>query len=148
MEWLTLSGKPTDLQDFLSKYEDDCWGLYLGTDSQSSGRRKRNFSTALVAWKPGTGAFAIQVRSVAENVRTLHDQLMQETWLSIEQAQIIQPLIGDKKLTIHMDVNKNPRHESGKFQKELTGFVTGLGYDYALKPHAWAASGVADKLVR
>jgi hypothetical protein len=32
MEWLTLSGKPTDLQEFLSKYEEECWDLYIGTD--------------------------------------------------------------------------------------------------------------------
>jgi predicted RNase H-related nuclease YkuK (DUF458 family) len=102
----------------------------------------------LVAWKKGNGAYAIQCMSTVDNVRTLHDQLMQETWLSIEKAKAVQPLVGEKEITIHMDVNQNPRHDSARFQNELVGFVKGLGYKYALKPNAWAASGVADKQVR
>ena len=148
MEWMTLSGQPTDVSEFLDKYSEKDWKLYIGTDSQSTGSRHRNFATVLVAWKEGTGAYAIQRRSKSENIRTLHDQLMQETWLSIEQAQLIQELVDDKKITIHMDVNQNTRYDSGKFQNELVGFVKGLGYDYALKPNAWVASGVADRKVR
>jgi predicted RNase H-related nuclease YkuK (DUF458 family) len=146
MQWKTLSGGETTLKEFLSQYNEKDWHLYIGTDSQTKGR-KTKFDTVLVAWKEGYGAFGIHRSSIEYNIRDLRDQLIQETWLSIELAQVIKDMV-DKDIIIHMDVNSNERFKSGKYKNELIGFVKGLGFDYAIKPFSWVASAVADRGVR
>jgi predicted RNase H-related nuclease YkuK (DUF458 family) len=146
MQWKTLSGKETTLKEFLAEYNQEGWNLYIGTDSQTKGRRTK-FCTVLVAWKEGSGAYGIQHDSVEYNIRNLRDQLIQETWLSVDLAQKISPMV-DQDITIHMDVNSSEKFKSGKHKNELIGFVKGLGFDYAIKPFSWVASSIADKKVR
>ncbi len=146
MEWMTLSGKEITLKEFLAQYNDKDWNLFIGTDSQTKGRRTK-FSTVLLAWKEGYGAFGVEHRSVQLNIRNLRDQLIQETWLSIECAQTVKTLV-DKDVIIHLDVSQSPKFKSGRYKNELTGFVRGFGFNYELKPNSWAASSVADKRVR
>jgi len=146
MKWMTLSDKEATLKDFLLKYNGKDWNLFVGTDSQTKGRRTK-FSTVLLAWKEGYGAFAIKHSSTESNIRNLRDQLIQETWLSIESAQNIQTHV-DKEIIIHLDVNDNPKYKSGKYKNELTGFVKGFGFKYELKPNSWVASAIADRCVR
>ncbi len=146
MEWMTLSGTETTLKEFLTQYNDKDWNLFIGTDSQTKGRRTK-FSTVLLAWKEGYGAFGVEHLSVQLNIRNLRDQLIQETWLSIECAQKVKTLV-DKDVTIHLDVSQSTKFKSGRYKNELTGFVRGFGFKYELKPNSWAASSVADKRVR
>lgn len=145
-QWITLSGKEITLKEFLAKYHESEWGLYIGTDSQTKGRRTK-FSTVLIAFKEGTGAHGVEHLSVEYNIRNLRDQLIQETWLSIDLAQKVSSMV-DKDVTIHMDVSQDPKFKSGRYKKELTGFVKGFGFNYELKPNSWAASSIADRSVR
>ena len=73
--------------------------------------------------------------------------MIEETWLSIECAQKVKTLV-DKDVTIHLDISQSTKFKSGRYKNELTGYVRGLGFNYEIKPNSWAASSVADKLVR
>jgi hypothetical protein len=78
---------------------------------------------------------------------SLRDRLIHEAWMSLEVAQKISKMIS-QNITIHLDVNQNPKFKSGLYKNEICGFVKGFGYDYKLKPDSWCASSVADHQVQ
>jgi predicted RNase H-related nuclease YkuK (DUF458 family) len=146
MEWKTLSGKVETLENVLEKHQGADWDIFIGTDSQTKGRKTKFITAFAILNKNHEGSIIHRV-SYDNNIRNLRDQLIQETWLSIELAQKVSEMV-DQNITIHLDVNSNPKFRSGKFKNEITGFVKGFGYDFELKPNSWCASALADSKTR
>lgn len=76
------------------------------------------------------------------------ERMMKEVAKTIEIACEISPLLDlyDIKLEIHADINPDVRFDSNKALNEAVGYMLGMGYDFKVKPDAWAASKGADKL--
>jgi len=76
------------------------------------------------------------------------ERMMKEVAKTIEIATEISPLLDlyDIKLEIHADINPDIRFDSNKALNEAVGYMLGMGYDFKVKPDAWAASKGADKL--
>jgi len=74
--------------------------------------------------------------------------MMKEVSKTIEVACEISPLLDlyDIKLEIHADINPDVKFDSNKALSEAVGYMLGMGYDFKVKPDAWAASKGADKL--
>ena len=70
-----------------------------------------------------------------------------EVGKSVEVAYEVAPLFDlyEIKLEIHADINPNPEHDSNKALQQAVGYILGMGYEFKIKPDAWAASSAADK---
>ena len=78
------------------------------------------------------------------------ERMLIEVAKTIEVAYDISPLLDlyGVKLEIHADVNPDIKWESNKAFSEAVGYMMGMGYDFKVKPDAFAASSGADKLLR
>jgi len=76
------------------------------------------------------------------------ERMMKEVAKTIEVACEISPLLDlyDIKLEVHADINPDIKFDSNKAFNEAVGYMLGIGYDFKVKPDAWAASKGADKL--
>lgn len=82
-------------------------------------------------------------------IEVLNQRMILEVSKSIEVAIEIQPLLDSLgvKLEIHADINPDPeRGLSNATLKDAIGYIMGMGYEFKVKPLAWAASKAADNL--
>ena len=145
----------------------------VGTDSQKSGKGYK-FATVILIMteeslgfeKDGTeimsgkGAMIVAATWWEEmkastrlkrhrEIEVLNQRMLLEVSKSIEVAYEIAPLLDlyGIKLEIHADINPDPeRGASNSALNEAVGYIMGMGYDFKVKPEAWAASKAADNL--
>ena len=82
-------------------------------------------------------------------IEVLNQRMVLEVSKSIEVAYEITPLLDlyGIKLEIHADINPDvDKGLSAGALSEAVGYIMGMGYDFKIKPDAWAASKAADKL--
>ncbi len=78
----------------------------------------------------------------------VNERMIYEVGKSIEVAYEIAPLLDlyEIKLEIHADINQDPIHASNKALQQAVGYILGMGYDFKVKPDAYASTHVADNL--
>jgi len=76
----------------------------------------------------------------------LQGKLWKEVEYTIEAAQMLDGC--DKKIKIHVDYNSDESAVSNILYAPGVGYAQGMGYEAEGKPHAWAATHVADSLCR
>jgi predicted RNase H-related nuclease YkuK (DUF458 family) len=76
----------------------------------------------------------------------VNERMVFEVGKSIEVASEIAELLDlyEIPLEIHADINPNPKHDSNKALQSAVGYILGMGYEFKIKPDAWAASTAAD----
>ena len=121
--------------------------LLIGTDSSTS-NNNLDLVSAIVLHKIGRGGRYFWTRKRERRTPSLRHQIWREAWLSFELAQhVIQGLESKSllqfNLEIHVDIGENgPTKE---LIDEVVGMILGNGLAVRIKPHAFAASAVADK---
>jgi predicted RNase H-related nuclease YkuK (DUF458 family) len=132
----------------------------IGTDSQrSGGKGNYKFATVIListsqdlgGLDVGRGGMIIsatyynQFRNTDKEL--VNERMVYEVGKSIEVAYEIAPLLDlyEIPLEIHADINPNPMYESNKALQQAIGYILGMGYQFKIKPDAWAASNAADK---
>ncbi len=77
----------------------------------------------------------------------VNERMVFEVGKSIEIAYELAPLLDlyEIPLEIHADINPDPAHDSNKALQQAVGYILGMGYEFKIKPDAWAASTAADK---
>ena len=165
MRW-SRSGKKVDipLKDYLKNEFDlilaqgDKFKVAIGTDSQRHGRGYkfatiilimvyRDFGKGVVIGKGGKIVDAIYHMDVyKKNKEGVNERMLIEVGKSIEVAYQISDLLDEYgvKLEIHADINPDPKWASNTAMSEAIGYILGMGYDFKLKPLAFAASFCAD----
>jgi uncharacterized protein len=134
----------------------------VGTDSQRDGRGYKFATVILINVREnlgggvtvGRGGKMVE-RSYKLNVHKrnkegVNERMMTEVGKSIEVAYEIAPLL-DKygiKLEVHADINPDPRWESNKALASAIGYILGMGYQFKVKPDAFAASYCGDKYAK
>jgi predicted RNase H-related nuclease YkuK (DUF458 family) len=145
----------------------------VGTDSQKSGKGYKFATVILVMTEKslgldkdgseiikGNGAMIIGATFWEEmkastkakrhrEIEVLNHRMILEVSKSIEVAYEIAPLLDlyGIKLEIHADINPDPEAGlSNSALSEAVGYILGMGYDFKVKPDAWAASKAADNL--
>ena len=155
--WRTYKNVPMGITEFAETFITLDHGVYIGTDAQRKGT-KWSFCTVIVSYKPGEPAVllkkleTIPITKFRPNKHVPVDEAMRqrlshESALSIQAADELKPLIA-QDIIIHIDANESDKHKSGKFQSFMTSIVSGSGYDYEIKPKAWAAASAADHCAR
>lgn len=76
----------------------------------------------------------------------VNERMVFEVGKSIEIASEVAELLDlyEIPLEIHADINPDPKHDSNKALQSAVGYILGMGYDFKIKPDAWAASTAAD----
>ncbi|MCX6095169.1 MAG: ribonuclease H-like YkuK family protein [Candidatus Bipolaricaulota bacterium] len=129
-------------EDPKARYE-----ILIGTDS-SSGPDNVDFVSAIVLHKLGKGGRYFWTRQRERLVASLRQKIWREAWLSFELAQRLLLSLSDFSLLrfnleIHVDIGESGRTK--EMIDEVVGMIIGSGFSVRIKPHAYAASSVADK---
>lgn len=125
----------------------DRFALLIGTDSSTS-TSGLDLVSAIVLHRIGLGGRYFWTRRRERRAPSLRFQIWREAWLSFELAQdVIRGLekhsLLQVDLEIHVDIGENGRTK--ELIDEVVGMIIGGGMAVRIKPHAYAASAVADK---
>jgi len=125
----------------------DRFELLIGTDSSTTLDRL-DVVSAIVLHRVGRGGRYYWTRRHERRPQSLRQQIWREAWLSYELAQhLIRRLASLSFLTfnleIHVDIGENGKTK--EMIDEVVGMIIANGLAVRIKPHAYAASSVADK---
>ena len=125
----------------------DRFELLIGTDSSTTLDRL-DIVSAIVLHRIGRGGRYYWTRRRERKPNSLRQQIWREAWLSFELAQqVIERLASVSflrfNLEIHVDIGENGKTKD--MIDEVVGMIIANGLSVRIKPHAYAASSVADK---
>lgn len=133
--------------------------IAVGTDSQRYGRKYKFATVILITVREDLGGGVSAGRGgkilygtyimelYARDKEGVNERMMIEVAKSMEIAYQINPLLErfGIKMEIHADINPDPKWESNKALSNAIGYILGMGYDFKVKPAAFAASYCGDK---
>lgn len=81
---------------------------------------------------------------------TVKQRMLAEVAKSIEIAYALSRLftLYNVDMEVHADINTNPAFKSNDALKEAMGYIMGMGFAFRAKPHAFASSSCANKVVQ
>lgn len=146
--WRTLSGKPVpDLVGAVGELlRADREILHVGSDSQHYGGAT-NYVTVVAVIDPGSGGRVFYRGQSIPRTASLAHKLFREAELSLETALLLSHHFAHD-IVVHVDANEDLRHMSSQYVRSLAGMVLGHGFQVRVKPDSWAATHVADSLVK
>ncbi|WP_052295941.1 ribonuclease H-like YkuK family protein [Pseudothermotoga thermarum] len=116
--------------------------IFIGTDSDGN-QDFVVFATALVVYKVGVGGIYFYKLKREKKYHDIYSRLFEEVHLSIEMANFVKQSLGLNHAEIHIDAGQDG--ESKEIISTLVGYVKGMGYNFKLKPWAFAASKIAHR---
>jgi predicted RNase H-related nuclease YkuK (DUF458 family) len=125
--------------------------VVIGTDSMLTNKKFIFVNAVCLIGKQSNHHgkfFFTRYASKDEANKNLLVRLLKETTDSIEIANKLREKYPKANIEIHMDVNPSSKFLSGKYSSTVIGYILGCGYDYKIKPDAYAASAVADRHTR
>jgi uncharacterized protein len=121
----------------------------IGTDSQVKSR-ETEFATVIVFIRKGKGGFMYIHNETSTQKMSVKQRMLLEVAKSIEVAYALCRLftLYNVDMEVHADINTNPNFKSNDALKEAMGYILGMGFDFKAKPHAFASSNCANKVVQ
>ena len=129
----------------------------IGTDSQVKGRPGRasglrritEFATVIVFIRKGKGGFMYIHNETTLQKMSIKQRMLMEVGKSIEVAYALCNIFSrySVDMEVHADINTNPNFKSNDALKEAMGYIMGMGFAFKAKPHAFASSSCANKIV-
>lgn len=121
----------------------------IGTDSQVKGA-ETEFATVIVFIRKGKGGFMYIHNEMTRQKPGIKQRMLLEVAKSVEVAYSLCRLftIYDVDMEVHADINTNPNFKSNDALKEAMGYILGMGFAFRAKPHAFASSSCANKVVQ
>ena len=144
----TLAGANISLDRFLDKNLNGNNLLFIGTDSKNA--KVTRFSTVLASYTPGCGGVLIKQLNNERKIESLGERLMKEAWYSVQLAMEVAELVPLEAaaIEVHLDVSGNAVNKSASFSSAMIGFVSSQGFACRIKPDAWCATCLADKVIK
>lgn len=137
-----------ELKNFIFTDSQKSYRLLVGSDSECF-ENKIDFITVIVVHRVGVGARYFWHREVIFKNLGLHERLWNEAILSLNVAQEILRILTNEKLDfqfeVHLDLSTNGK--SSSIVKEIINLVRSYGFEVKIKPHSYAASKIADRLI-
>lgn len=120
----------------------------IGTDSQKKGKIVE-FATVIVFLRKGKGGFMYILNDTSTRKMSIKERMLAEVGKSIEIAYSLCHLFTKYgvEMEVHADINTNPAFKSNDALKEAMGYITGMGFRFRAKPHAFASTSCANKIV-
>ena len=157
MKWRRFNGEPIHLpikEEVASAIIRETKKGYhlkvcIGTDSQVKGI-ETEFATVIVFLREGHGGFMFIHNEKTRQVFTIRERMLVEVAKSIEIAYELCDLFNefDVDMEVHADINTNPSFKSNEALREAMGYILGMGFAFKAKPHAFASSSCANKMVQ
>ena len=121
----------------------------IGTDSQVKASRTE-FATVVVFLRKGKGGFMYIQPETTTQKMSVKERMLREVAKSIDVAYTLSPLFTHfgVDMEVHADINTNPAFKSNDALKEAMGYIMGMGFAFKAKPHAFASSSCANKVVQ
>ena len=121
----------------------------IGTDSQVKGA-VTEFATVIVFLRKGRGGFMYILPESTTRKMSVKERMLQEAAKSVDVAYSLSRLftLYDVDMEVHADINTNPGFKSNEALKEAMGYIMGMGFAFRAKPHAFASSNCANKVVQ
>ena len=121
----------------------------IGTDSQVKAQ-VIEFATVIVFIRKGKGGFMYIHNEKTVQRMTIKQRMLTEVAKSIEVAYALCNIFSryGVDMEVHADINTNPNFKSNDALKEAMGYIMGMGFEFKAKPHAFASSSCADKVVQ
>jgi predicted RNase H-related nuclease YkuK (DUF458 family) len=121
----------------------------IGTDSQVKGRETA-FATVVVFIRKGRGGFMYIHNEISLQKMSIKQRMLTEVAKSIEVAYSLCGLftLYGVDMEVHADINTNPSFKSNSALSEAMGYILGMGFAFRAKPHAFASSSCANKVVQ
>jgi predicted RNase H-related nuclease YkuK (DUF458 family) len=121
----------------------------IGTDSQRKGDAIE-FATVIVFIRKGKGGFMYIHNEVVKRRMAIKERMLEEVARSIDVAFSLCDLLiaFNVDMEVHADINTNPNFKSNDALKEAMGYIMGMGFVFKAKPHAFASSNCANKIVK
>jgi predicted RNase H-related nuclease YkuK (DUF458 family) len=120
----------------------------IGTDSQVKGK-ETEFATVIVFIRKGKGGFMYINNEWTRRKMSIKERMLLEVSKSIETAYALCKIftLYDVDMEVHADINTSPNFKSHDALKEAMGYIMGVGFAFKAKPHAFASSSCANKVV-
>jgi predicted RNase H-related nuclease YkuK (DUF458 family) len=121
----------------------------IGTDSQVKGA-ETEFATVIVFIRKGKGGFMYIQNETTRMKMSIKQRMLVEVAKSIEVSYALCNLftLYGVDMEVHADINTNPAFKSNDALKEAMGYILGMGFAFKAKPHAFASSCCANKVVQ
>ncbi|MBE7171592.1 MAG: hypothetical protein INR73_13460 [Williamsia sp.] len=121
----------------------------IGTDSQVKGA-ETEFATVIVFVRKGKGAFMYINNEVTTRKLAIKQRMLEEVAKSIDIAFALCHLFTafNVEMEVHADINTNPNFKSNDALRDAMGYIMGMGFVFKAKPHAFASSSCANKVVQ
>ncbi len=155
-KWRNFSGKVFEgsivevLEKAISKEQKEGYRLKVcvGSDSQAY-KSYVEYATAIVVLREGKGGFMFIRNDKGPKKVSLKERMLKEVTMSVEVAYAICDLLDGYNvgLEVHADINTDPKFQSNVALKDAMGYILGMGFEFKAKPHAFASSSCADKVV-
>jgi len=120
----------------------------IGTDSQVKGAHIE-FATVIVFLREHSGGFMFINNHRERKKMSIKERMIAEVARSVDVAYQLCDLLDHYGvgLEVHADINTDPHFKSNSALKEAMGYILGMGFVFKAKPHAFASSSCADKVV-
>jgi predicted RNase H-related nuclease YkuK (DUF458 family) len=77
------------------------------------------------------------------------NRLMTEVYKIADMYLQLSPLIKDREIQVHLDINPSEKHASNSVMQQAMGYIHGVcGVNPIIKPNSFAASSAADRFLR
>jgi len=121
----------------------------IGTDSQVKGKITE-FATVIVFIRKGKGGFMYIHNATTKQKMSIKQRMLVEVSKSINVAYALCNIFSrySVDMEVHADINTNPNFKSNDALKEAMGYIMGMGFAFKAKPHAFASSSCANKVVQ
>jgi uncharacterized protein len=156
-QWRKLSGEKImrpieeEVMHVLMKEKNEGHELKacIGTDSQVKGKITE-FATVIVFIRKGKGGFMYIHNETTRQKMSIKQRMLVEVAKSIDVAYALCNIFSrySVDMEVHADINTNPGFKSNDALKEAMGYIMGMGFAFKAKPHAFASSSCANKVVQ
>jgi predicted RNase H-related nuclease YkuK (DUF458 family) len=140
--------KDINLISYVSEYliTNSNVDIYVGCDSQVHGFYT-DYGIVVVLHKGKSGGHVLYATTQHKSTNETFSRLWKEVEYSLSVADFLKES-NIKIKYIDLDLNPDPRWGSNNVLRAAMGYVDSMGYSPRCKPHAIAASCVADKICK
>lgn len=121
----------------------------LGTDSQVKGT-VIEFATVIVFVRKGKGAFLFLQKTMHRRQISIRERMLMEVDKTVQLTLQLSAVFDKHGIApeLHVDINTDAAYKSNAALSEAMGYVSGMGWTCKAKPHAFASSSCANKIVQ
>jgi len=134
------------IKEYINSDSDHKYSITIGTDSQNRNLTKVVIVVAIHRIGKG-GIFFYDIENV-NKIKNLQQKIYHETSMSLDLAYKLSECFLendiDEPIEIHSDIGKYGK--TSDLITEITGWIKSSGFEYKIKPEAYAAACIADRI--